>query len=152
LGEDQAWPRFGPRAADLGVHSAISLPLVLDGNVLGALNVYSHQHNAFDGSSRHIGEQFAAPAAVAIHNAQILDQSRRATARLEAALTGRSMIDRAVGIVMARSGVSADDAFLRLRIMSQQQNLSMVVVATRLVDEAVQQAQDRKPRQADRSG
>jgi len=145
LGEDQAWPRFGPMAAALGVHSAISLPLVLGDRILGALNVYSHQRDAFDGSSRHIGEQFAGPAAVAIHNAQILDQSRRETARLEVAMSARSMIDRAVGIVMARSGISADDAFIRLRIMSQHQHETMTTVATRLVDDAVQQALDRKP-------
>lgn len=34
----------------------------------GALNVYAHERDAFDETSRRIGEQFAGPAAVAIHN------------------------------------------------------------------------------------
>jgi GAF domain-containing protein len=147
LGEDDAWPRFGPRAAELGVHSAISLPLVLNGDVLGALNVYARKRRAFDGTSRRIGELFAGPAAVAVHNANVLNQAQRESARLLAALTSRSGIDRAVGIIMSRSGVSEDEAFDRLRIMSQQEHVKLNIIAARLVDEAVRRAQAR--RQAD---
>jgi GAF domain-containing protein len=145
LGEDAAWPTFGPLAADLGIHSALSLPLVLKGEVLGALNVYAHRRDAFDGSSRRIGEQFAGPAAVAIHNARVLEQARRTASRLEIALTSRSTIDRAVGIIMSRSGLSADDAFVRLRIMSQHEHIKLAVVAANLVEEAVRRAQAFKP-------
>lgn len=42
LGGEQRWPHFGPRAAQLGVHSALSLPLLLPGAVVGVLNVYAH--------------------------------------------------------------------------------------------------------------
>lgn len=41
LGKDDRWPCFGPRAGRLGVHSALSLPLLVDGNVIGALNAYN---------------------------------------------------------------------------------------------------------------
>jgi GAF domain-containing protein len=141
LGEDAAWPRFGPLAADLGIHSALSLPLVVNGEVVGALNVYARARDAFNGSSRQVGELFAAPAAVAIHNARVLGQAQRAMVRLETALTNRAAIDRAIGIVMARSGVTPDEAFVRLRIMSQHQHLKLNVVAANLVDEASRRAQ-----------
>ena len=137
LGEDLSWPMFGPLAAELGIHSAISLPLVLDHKVVGALNVYARDRNAFDAASRHLGEQFAAPAAVAIHNARTLDQAQRTAAQLEVALTGRSTIDRAVGIVIERSGISAEDAFIRLRIMSQHEGETMTTVAERMIRKAM---------------
>jgi GAF domain-containing protein len=140
LGEDELWPAFGPMAADLGIHSAISLPLVLDGEVLGALNVYAYAHDAFDQSSRLVGELFAGPAAVALHNARVLDEARRTSAKLQVALDGRSTVDRAVGIVMSRSGHSADDAYLRLRLIGQREQLPLVEVAGRLVKEAVRHA------------
>jgi GAF domain-containing protein len=143
LGEDEAWPSFGPLAAELGIHSALSLPLNLNGETLGALNVYAHKRNAFDGSSQRIGELFAGPAAVAIHNARTLDHALRVAVRLETALTSRSMIDRAVGIVMSRSGLSPEDAFARLRILSQQQHIKLSIVAENLVAEAVRSAQAR---------
>lgn len=146
LGEDASWPTFGPLAADLGIHSALSLPLVLNGEVIGALNVYAHLRNAFDGSSRRVGELFAGPAAVAIHNARVLDQAQRAMKRLESALTSRSTIDHAIGMIMARSGLSEDDAYLRLRVTSQHENVKVSEVAARLVEEAVRRAVERQPR------
>ncbi|MBN9620329.1 MAG: GAF domain-containing protein, partial [Actinobacteria bacterium] len=38
LGGERLWPRFGPRAGRLGIHSALSVPLVLADDVLGAIN------------------------------------------------------------------------------------------------------------------
>jgi GAF domain-containing protein len=149
LGEDRAWPRFGPQAAGLGVHSAISLPLILDGETIGALNVYAHGRDAFDGPAREIGELFATPAAVAIHNAHVLDRARQEASRLAMALESRATIDHAVGIIMSRAGLSADEAFVRLRIMSQHEHLKLALVAARLVDEAVRRAQARKPEQGE---
>jgi GAF domain-containing protein len=145
LGEDGLWPRFGPLAADLGVHSAISLPLVLGGEVLGALNVYAHRRNAFNENSRQIGELFTGPASVAIHNARVLDQAHRATARLQTALTSRSTIDQALGIVMSRAGITPDEAFIRLRIMSQHEHVKLSIVAANLIDEAVRRARASRP-------
>ena len=48
LGGEKMWPRFGPRVGRMGVHSALSLPLLLSDRVIGAINVYAHDKNAFD--------------------------------------------------------------------------------------------------------
>lgn len=144
VADDAAWPEFGPLAADAGVRSVISFPLLVDGDVFGSLNVYSHQVAAFQGASRDVGERFAGPAAVAIHNARVLDGARRTTARLEAALTSRATIDRAIGIIQSRSGTSAEDAFVRLRIMSQHEHVKLAVVAENLVNAAVRRARARR--------
>ena len=140
LGDDTSWPEFGPKAAALDVHSALSLPLKLDGNVLGALNVYAHARHAFTDSSQRMGELFAGPAAVAIHNARLFDHVQRQTERLESALTSRSTIDQAIGILMARSGITSDEAFVRLRIISQHDHVKLNLVAQALVDQAVRRA------------
>jgi GAF domain-containing protein len=140
LSQDPSWPDFGPKAAELGVHSALSLPLVLAGEVLGAINVYAHRSKAFDDAAQRMGEVFAVPAAIAIHNARLLAQEQRRTARLEAALTSRATIDRAIGILMARSGITGDEAFVRLRILSQRDHIKLNLVAERLVDQAVRRA------------
>jgi GAF domain-containing protein len=144
LGEDTSWPTFGPLAAALDIHSALSLPLVLDGEVLGALNVYAHARGAFDRSSRHAGQLFARPAAVTVHNARVLCRARRAAEHAETALTSRSTIDQAIGIIMSRAGIAADEAFLRLRILSQHEQVKLRVVAAKLVDEAVRKARARR--------
>lgn len=129
----------------LGVHSVLSLPLRTGETVLGAMNVYAHARDAFDDRAVELGEQFAVPAAISVQNAQILAEAQRMSQHLQAALTTRAVIDQAIGIVMSRSGVTADEAFALIRKQSQRQNLRLVVVATGIVESAVRRAGERRP-------
>lgn len=143
LGGEARWPRFGPRAGRLGVHSALSLPLVVNGDVIGALNVYGHDVNAFDELSVRAGESFARPAAVTVANAQALEESRRLVELLDRAMENRTVTDYAIGIIMSRTGAGPDEALAQLRQSAQTSSTKLVDVATRLVDQAVGRARHR---------
>ena len=143
LGGDPRWPRFGPRAGRLGVHSVLSLPLIAPAGVVGAMNVYAHSKDAFDQRSEDLGEIFAVPAAVAVHNAHILAQTVRLARQLQGALDTRGVIDQAIGILRSRGGGSATEAFERLRRRSQTEHMKLATVAAAIVDEAVRRAQAR---------
>lgn len=143
LGGERMWPRFGPRVGRLGVHSALSLPLILPAQVVGAINVYARGKDVFDEHAVQLGEQFAIPAAVAVHNAQILDQALTVVKQLQTALTSRPVIDQAIGLLRGRNGGTADEAFARLRAISQSEHAKLSEVAQRLVDEAVRRARAR---------
>ncbi len=144
LGSDRRWPRFGGRVARMGVHSALSLPLVVGEQVIGAINTYAHSRDAFGERAVRLGWQFAGPAAVSIHNAQLLAAARERTEQLQRALDSRAVIDQAIGVIRSRSGVSAQVAFDRLIRMSQADNVKLHVVAEQLVQEAVRRAQERQ--------
>jgi GAF domain-containing protein len=144
LGADRRWPRFGPHAADLGIRSMISLPLILHDEVLGSIDAYAGARHAFGSGVGFGAELFAMRAAVVVLNARTLEHAQRTVGRLETALTSRATIDRAIGIIMSRAGVSADDAFVRLRTMSQHEHVKLRLVAERLVDEAVRRARARR--------
>jgi GAF domain-containing protein len=143
LGGEKMWPRFGPRVGRLGIHSALSLPLLIDDRAVGAINVYSREKDAFDDRAAELGELFATPAAVAVHNAQILAQAQELTAQLQTALSRRPIIDQAIGILRGRSGGSAEEAFGKLREISQADHVKLVDVAQHIVDEAVRRARAR---------
>lgn len=118
LGGEPQWPRFGPRVGRLGVHSALSLFLLLQDRVVGALNGYAHGKETFDTTAVRLGEAFASHAAASIYNAQLLARAERLVAQLQTALTSRATIDQAIGVVMSRSGVTEVEAFERLRALS----------------------------------
>lgn len=143
LDTDTQWPTFGPRVGHLGVHSALSLPLMAGTTVLGAMNVYAHAPDAFTDHAALIGELFAVPAAIAVQNAQVLAQTKRLANQLQAALTSRATIDHAIGLVMGRVGCGPDEAFDRLRQISQSENRKLNAVAEKIVDEAVRRARAR---------
>jgi hypothetical protein len=151
LGADPRWPRFGGRVARLGVHSALSLPLITPNGVVGAMNVYAHGKNAFDDRAAELGQIFAGPAAIAVQNAHVLAQTRRLANQLQSALEVRGVIDRAVGIVMSRSGSTEHEALERLRSMSQHEHRKLAEVARQIVDEAVARARARNRRSQESS-
>jgi GAF domain-containing protein len=143
LGSDPRWRRFGGTVARLGVHSVLALPLVTADGVVGSMNMYAHDRYVFDERAAELGEIFAVPAAISVQNAQVLAQSQRLAAQLESALKTRGVIDRAVGILMSRSGSTEDEALARLRTLSQNEHRKLVVVAGQIIEEAVRRAQAR---------
>ncbi len=144
LGADRRWTRFGAQVARLGVHSVLSLPLLTPDGVVGAMNVYAHRKHAFSDSAARIGELFSAPAAIAVQNAQVLEETKRLVARLQATLNSRAAIDRAIGILMSRSGISEHEALERLRVLSQRDHQKLAAIAERIVDGAVRRARARQ--------
>jgi len=125
------------------VHSVLSLPLLLPDHVVGAINVYAHGKDVFDEHAAELGELFAAPAAVAVHNAQVLARALALTIQLQTALSSRPIIDQAVGILRGRTGGTAEEVFTRLRAISQAEQTKLAAVAERIVDEAVRRARAR---------
>ncbi|MFY2861033.1 GAF and ANTAR domain-containing protein [Mycobacterium sp. THU-M104] len=144
LGGEKMWPRFGPRVGRLGVHSALSLPLLLGDQVIGAINVYAHGKDVFDEHAAELGELFAKPAAVAVHNAQVLAHALALAAQLQTALSTRPVIDQAIGLIRGRSGRSTEEAFTQLRAISQAEHRKLADVAQHMVDEAARRARARR--------
>lgn len=140
LGGDPRWPRFGGRIARMGVHSALSLPLITPDEVVGAMNIYAREKHVFDGRAAELGEVYAVPAAVAVLNARVLEDTRRLASRLQSALGERMVVERAIGIVMSRSGIDETEALARLTKLSQHQHVKLVQIARTLVDEAMRRA------------
>jgi AmiR/NasT family two-component response regulator len=68
---------------------------------------------------------------------QVLAQAQELTRQLTTALSTRPIIDQAIGLLRGRTGSPTKEAFARLREHSQAEHTKIVVVAQRLVDEAV---------------
>ena len=126
----------------LGVHSVLALPLMVADQVVGASLCMPTDKDAFDEHAAELAEPFAKPAAVAVHNAQVLAHAQVLTARLQAALSTRPVIDQAVGLIRGRTGRSAEE-LSHLRAISQAEQRKLVDVAASLVEEAVRRARAR---------
>ncbi len=122
---ERRWPRFTRRAAELGVASMLSFQLYVHEDNLGALNLYSAQKDAFDDESEHVGQLFAAHAAVAMSGAQQVEH-------LTKAMAARDVIGQAKGILMERYKLTADQAFAVLAQASQHTNIKLLDVARSL--------------------
>jgi GAF domain-containing protein len=123
--DEPRWPRFAAEAVELGVLSSLSLQLFVQGDNLGALNLYAREPHAFGEESEDVGLVFAAHAAVALAGAQQEQHLRRA-------VDNRDLIGQAKGILVERYKLTADQAFQLLTRASQQTNRKLVDIAEEL--------------------
>jgi GAF domain-containing protein len=126
LAASNDYPRYGVRAAELGMQSQCAIQLVQDGASAG-LNLYARKVDAFDRSTVHLAELFATQAAVLLEFAVQVEQ-------LSTALHTRTDIGIAVGIVMERYGVDRDRAFAFLLRNSNDRNVKLREVARHIID------------------
>lgn len=116
------WPRFAPYAAEAGYRSILSTQLSTNGGVRAALNLYSHEPDAFDDAARTLAGLFGVQAAILLYG---VDHA----SHLNVALETRDVIGQAKGILMERFNLSDDQAFQMLVRSSQDTNMKLVDVA-----------------------
>jgi GAF domain-containing protein len=128
LVNDGRWPRWAPRAADVGAGSILSVRMANDVEALGALNLYSRKPHAWDADNRDLALVFASHAATAISNTQLVSG-------LQTALQSRHLIGVAQGILMAQYDMGLETAFEVLRRYSSHANVKLRDVAHRVVEQ-----------------
>ncbi|MBN6038351.1 GAF and ANTAR domain-containing protein [Amycolatopsis sp. 195334CR] len=135
LATTSAWPRFSTVAARHGLGSVLSTalhpspaPVTLD----GALNIYSHR-NGITADDRHRALLLATHASLALARSHVAEVAQLEAAHLRDAIASRDVIGQAKGILMARQGLTAEEAFELLRRTSQDINVKLADVAATLV-------------------
>lgn len=124
---DERWPRFGPLAAELGLHSLLSVRLSTAEETLGALDLYSTSIRVFEEDDIALAHIFGQHASVAFANA-------RREEGLRQGIDARHAIGQAQGILMERSDLTADQAFSVLRRYSQENNVKLRKVAADIIE------------------
>lgn len=98
------------------------------------LNLYARAPRAFSAVDRQLAELLAGQAAIAVTAALRHYDEVTLSDHLRIALPSRSVIDQAIGIVIAQQGGGPEEAFTALRTISQRRNIKLRVVAAELVE------------------
>lgn len=113
---EQAWRPFREPAAHHGFKVALSLPLSVRGETIGALTFYAVQENAFDAAIIEELSRFANQVAISVLAARDQEEIRLRTAALEAAANAVVITDRQGKILWVNraftdlTGYSMDEA------------------------------------------
>lgn len=135
--EPGPWPEFLRAAADQGIHSTLSLPLVVGDASVGAMNLYATEPEVFDEPARQAATLFASHAAIVLANAQAYWDAHDLSTGLGEAMEHRAVIEQAKGILMGSQGCDEEAAFQLLVRASQRENVKLRDVARRIVEAAV---------------
>ncbi|MDE8668732.1 GAF and ANTAR domain-containing protein [Pseudarthrobacter sp. H3Y2-7] len=134
LEEDRWGPAYADAVASHGLRSVLSVPFNLQGEARAAMNLYSDVPHKFDehaaakarGFTREISQALQLAVRFAVH-------SDNAT-NLRATLESRTVIDIAIGVVMAQNRCSQDAAVQILTDASSNSNTKLRDIAKALVD------------------
>jgi ANTAR domain/GAF domain len=137
--------RYGTRptaytahVAQRGVLSSLSVPLPIQTDVIGALNCYSQIPSAFPAEAIEVAEELAGHLAVAVGNAVAYTNASTLVEQMRTAMVGRSVIDHAMGIVMAQNRCDAKAAFAVHTRASQNRNVKLREIARSIVTDVSQ--------------
>jgi GAF domain-containing protein len=127
------WPGFERRAASHGIRSCLALPLRSEGRRIGALNLYARTASAFGAAEAQRAADFAENASGALTLAIRLASYAALIEQLRSSLVSRTVIDQALGVIMARENCTQARAFALLRSASQHSNVKLRDIASAIV-------------------
>lgn len=125
---DQRWPRYVPRAVELGLKSQLGMRLFHSDQLYGALNLYSTENETIPEETVD-GVQIFAAHAGAVLGRVVLEKN------LRAAMATRTVIGVATGLIMGKYEVTQEQAFQYMSRISQDTNTKLREVAERIVQE-----------------
>ncbi len=145
MASDDRWGAYQSDAYAHGLRSSLSMPIGSNGQIVGALNLYSTRARSFTDEHRRRAARFADRAAGALTVAARIAAQARLSEQLQHALESRAVIDQAIGVIIAQQRCSPEQAFSVMRAASQNRNVKLRTIAAGIVNSLQQQAPHEHP-------
>ena len=131
---NKRWPVFTPAAVEAGFGATHALPMRLRGRVIGALNLFTDEQVHLSDDDLAVGQAMADVATIGLLHQRNSDEQTILSEQLQSALHTRILVEQAKGALAARTGVSVNEAFSRMRAYARRNNLGLTAVATAVVE------------------
>ncbi len=127
------WPEYCEAVLEQGIRSVLAIPFQLEGETKATLLLYSHRTSRFEGRLLETAEDFVRQTSLALRLAVRFAHYSETAAHLRATLESRTVIDMAVGIIMAQNRCTQQEAFELLKAASSTRNSKLHKVAAAVV-------------------
>ena len=128
----ERWPDLARRFHARGFRSVYAYPMRWHGEVLGALNLF-FAGDTVPAGAEPVAQAFSDIATVVIVHSGAVSKTE-VTAQLRAALSDRTVIEQAKGVLAYTEDLTIDAAFDRLLTVAQDSDRSLSEVAAEIVD------------------
>ncbi|MBT2550780.1 GAF and ANTAR domain-containing protein [Arthrobacter sp. ISL-65] len=134
---DTEFPDYNDTVLKNGMRSVLAVPFELPGaDARAGLNLYSEKPNVFDAAAVESAVSYVRQASKGLRLAVLLAQRTDNAANLKNAMASRTIIDMAVGIIIAQNRCSQEDAINLIKSASSTRNLKLRDVAAAIVESA----------------
>ena len=128
------WSAYARASAHLGIRSSLSVPVRLEGEVVGGLNVYAATVDAFDGRADAVAALVQAPVGSAVRDADLSFSSRLRAEQSVRTMENQITVDVAAGMLAEREHITVDEAITRLEQAAAQAGVPVASLAVLLID------------------
>lgn len=139
------WPRFAPRALEVGCRAVHALPMRLRDQVIGALNLFSVESGPISAADVGLARAMADVATIGILSERAIRRQETVAEQLQTALNSRVLIEQAKGVLAERLDLDVNEAFMVLREYARSRNRRLGMVATAIVDGTLDSAELARP-------
>jgi hypothetical protein len=134
---DNTFPEYNETVLKAGIRSVLAVPFDLPGgNARAGLNIYSDKPDAFDDDAVERAVSYVRQASKGLRLAIRIAQHSDAASNLKAAMESRTIIDTAVGIIIAQNRCSQEEAIGLIKSASSNRNTKLREVAAAIVESA----------------
>lgn len=134
---DTEFPEYNETVLKNGIRSVLAVPFDLPGGSARAgLNLYSDKPNVFDAAAVENAVSYVRQASKGLQLAVLLAQHSDNASNLKAAMESRTIIDTAVGIIIAQNRCSQEEAVRLIKSASSNRNMKLRDVAAAIVESA----------------
>jgi GAF domain-containing protein len=133
LTDERRWAPYVKAAQEDGVSSVLAVPMDLSGEAEAVMNLYSGCSNGFAAEEISTAEAFASQAAGSLRLVLRIAQLSEARNDLATAMQSRTVIDMAIGAIMAENRCTRDMAFKILTKASSSRNMKLRDVAAAVI-------------------
>jgi GAF domain-containing protein len=133
--DERRWAEYARTAAAVGVRSSLSLPMLYENEIVGALNLYGGTPNTFDDSAHLLAELVSGHAALAIHNADLSMRTSELAADTERDLarTSEERLELAVQVMLRTDGVTDVSAREQIRSAAARAGIAVSAVVESII-------------------
>jgi GAF domain-containing protein len=133
LADEGRWPSFSPAAAGKGLRAVLASPIPFNQHAIGVVAVFSAKVRPWSPEGELALTTFTDLAALCIANTMASEERGEVAEQLQRALDARVVIEQAKGALVAREGLSEQEAFERLRRQARRQRRAVIDVAAEVM-------------------
>ena len=136
LAAESRWPSFSPAAVDRGMRAVLASPIPYNQMAIGVVTVFSGEVHPWSPEGELALVAFTDVAALTIANTMQSEQRGELAEQLQRALDARVVIEQAKGALVAREGISAKEAFERMRRQARSERRRVADLAGQIMADA----------------
>jgi len=130
---ERRWPVLGKAVARVGYSAVHAVPMRVRDEVIGALNLFSNAPSGLDQLDAEVTQALADAATIGIMQQRSITRATLLAEQLQLALTTRTAVEQAKGIVAEYGGVDVESAFEAIRTFARSHQANLGLVAEQLV-------------------